>query len=119
MKYLILIYAKENSWTPEEHPDAVRKSVGVCRELADRGRFFDAAPLKGPATARHGTRQGGKKLVHDGPFVETKEHLGGYFLVEADNHEEAMDIAFRLPGTERGWAEVWPVMEVEGLPASS
>jgi hypothetical protein len=61
----------------------------------------------------------GKALVTDGPFAETREQLGGYFLVEAAGIEEAIEIAARIPGARIGTVEVREVTEVEGLPGTS
>ena len=63
--------------------------------------------------------QDGETIVTDGPFSETKEVLGGYFLVEAESLEEAAKIAARLPGARRGTAEVRPLMDVQGLPTNA
>ena len=59
----------------------------------------------------------GKRLVTDGPFAETREQLGGYFLIEANNLQEAMAVAERIPGARKGTVEIRPVMELPGLPA--
>ena len=58
----------------------------------------------------------GKRLVTDGPFAETREQLGGYFLVDAEDLDEAIAIAARIPGARRGTVEVRPVIEIAGLP---
>jgi len=60
--------------------------------------------------------RGGKRLVTDGPFAETREQLGGYFLVEAKNLDEALDIAARIPMVRKGTVEVRPVIDIPGLP---
>ena len=61
----------------------------------------------------------GKRSVSDGPFAETKEVLGGYFLIDVETLDEAIAIAARIPGARRGTAEIRPIMEVDGLPAVS
>jgi hypothetical protein len=60
----------------------------------------------------------GKRIVTDGPFAETKEQLGGYFLIEASNLDEAMGIADRIPGARWGTVEIRPVIEIPKLPAA-
>ena len=60
--------------------------------------------------------RGGKRLVTDGPFAETYEHLGGYFLIDAKNLDEAIEIAGRVPGGRVGTVEIRPVLEISGLP---
>ncbi|MAT15465.1 MAG: hypothetical protein CMJ46_09360 [Planctomyces sp.] len=118
MKFLLLMYAEEGVWPPEEHALAVQESVAVCQELHDKGQYLSAAPLQPPSTAACVRVREGKTVVTDGPFAETKEQLGGYFLIEAADIAEAIGIAARLPGPRRGVAEVRPVMEVPNLPVS-
>ena len=60
----------------------------------------------------------GKRLVTDGPFAETREQLGGFFMIEAKNLDEAIDIAGRIPGARKGSVEIRPVVEIPGLPAA-
>ena len=118
MKYMILLYAEPGAWPPEEHRAALQESIGICHQLHAQGRYLGASPLQPANTARCVRVRDGKGVVSDGPYAETKEQLGGYFLVDAANIDEALAIAARIPGARRGTAEVRPVMEVEGLPAS-
>jgi hypothetical protein len=82
------------------------------------GAFVYASPLHPVATATSVSVRGGKRLVTDGPFAETREQLGGYFMVEAENLDEALAIAERIPGARWGTVEVRPVIELPNLPPS-
>ena len=69
------------------------------------------------ATATSLRVRDGKRFVTDGPFAETREHLGGYFLVDANDLDEAIGIAARIPGARKGTVEIRPVLEIAGLPS--
>lgn len=119
MKYLLLMYAEEGAWPPEDHKVALEESIDICHQLHARRQYLGAAPLQPPATAKCVRLKDGKPVVSDGPYAETKEQLGGYFLVDVDSMEEAIAIASRIPGTRRGTAEIRPILEVSGLPELS
>jgi hypothetical protein len=119
MKYMLLIYTDENSWTETERAHCYEESTQLCHELNSRGQFLAANPLEGVASATSVRVREGKRLVTDGPFAETREQLGGYFLVEATDLNEAITIAGRIPGARKGTVEVRPVIEIPGLPAGS
>lgn len=116
MKYILLMYAEEGAWPPEDHQVALAESIDVCHQLHAAGQYRGASPLQPPATATCVRLRDGKPLVFDGPYAETKEQLGGYFLIDVGSLEEAIAIATKIPGTRRGTAEIRPIMEVEGLP---
>jgi hypothetical protein len=116
MKYMLLIYTDENSWTDDERQHCYAESTNLTHELNARGQYVAASPLHPVATATSVQVRDGKRLVTDGPFAETREQLGGYFLVEASDLNEAIAIAARIPGARKGTVEVRPVFEVEGLP---
>ncbi|OYP36016.1 YciI family protein [Rhodopirellula sp. MGV] len=116
MKYLVLIHSREDAWPDPEHEVAIRESVEVCQAYHQQGKFIDAAPLQKTSTAKCVRVREGKASVQDGPFAETKEVLGGYFLIDVDSMDEAIEFAKQIPGTRRGIAEIRPVIEVEGLP---
>lgn len=109
MKYIILMYAAEGAWPPEEHQVALADSIDLCHRLHAEGKYLSAAPLYSPATAKCVRVRCGQTLTTDGPFAETTEQLGGYFLVEARDLDEAIAIAARIPGTLRGTAEIRPL----------
>jgi hypothetical protein len=117
MKYMLLIYMEENALSETERADCYVKSAGLAREMHSRGQYLSANPLHPVSTATSVRVREGKRLVTDGPFAETREQLGGYFLVEAKDLDEAIAIAERIPGARVGAVEIRPVMEVPGLPA--
>jgi hypothetical protein len=116
MKYMLLIYSDENVWTQAEREHCYAESTELTHDLHKRGQFLGASPLHSISTATSVRVREGKRLVTDGPFAETREHLGGYFLIEAENLDEAIDVAGRIPGAKRGTVEIRPIMEISGLP---
>ena len=116
MKYLLLIYGAEDVWSDAERSACYLDSAALARDLDARGQFLGANPLHPVSTAASVRVRGGQRLVTDGPFAETREQLGGYFLVEARDLDAAIDIAGRIPGAAKGTVEVRPVLEVAGLP---
>lgn len=113
---MLLIYGDEQAWSDEERERCYGESAAFARELDAGGRYLGAAPLHPVATATSVRVRDRKRLVTDGPFAETREQLGGYFLIEAGNLDEAIEIAARLPGARLGTVEIRPVLEVPGLP---
>jgi hypothetical protein len=112
MKYLLLIYSKEGVWPPDEHQVALNESIELCHQLHARGKYLDAAPLLPVSTAASVKIRDGLPMVIDGPFAETKEQLGGYFLIDADDLDDAISIAASIPGTRRGTTEIRPLFEL-------
>lgn len=116
MRYMLLIYLDENAPSESERAKCYEESAQLARDLDAKGQYLAAAPLYPTSTATSVKVRDGKRLVTDGPFAETREQLGGYFLVEASDLDEALRIAARIPGARMGTVEVRPVMEVAGLP---
>jgi hypothetical protein len=116
MKYMLLIYTAEDAWTDGEREHCYAESTELTHDLNARGQYLGASPLQPVATATSVRIRDGKQMVTDGPFAETREQLGGYFLVEARDLNEAISIAARIPGARKGTVEVRPVMELQGLP---
>jgi hypothetical protein len=116
MKYMLLIYMDEQAMNDTEREQCYVKSAQVAQDLHSNGQYLAASPLHPVATATSVRVRDGRPLVTDGPFAETREQLGGYFLVEAQDIDEAIRIAARLPGATVGTVEVRPIMEVGGLP---
>lgn len=118
MQYMLLIYMDENALNDAEREACYQESTNFTHELNASGRYLAAAPLHPTSTATSVRVRDGKRLVTDGPFAETREQLGGYFLVEAENLDEALAIAERIPGAKFGTVEVRPVVELPGMPNS-
>ena len=116
MKYMLLVYTDESVWTEAAREECLAESTRLSHELHSKGQFLGASPLHPIATATSVRVRDGKRLVTDGPFAETHEQLGGYFLIEAPNLDEAIAIAARIPGARKGTIEVRPVVELEGMP---
>ncbi|HEU5434006.1 MAG TPA: YciI family protein, partial [Thermomicrobiales bacterium] len=89
MKYMLLIYGAEDAWSERERTDCYAESAHLARDLHAGGQYLAASPLHPAATARSVRVRDGKRLVTDGPFAETREQLGGYFLVDAADVDEA------------------------------
>jgi hypothetical protein len=118
MKYMLLIYADEKVIRTEaDRQHCYEESTALTHELNSRGQYLAASPLQPVATATSVRVREGKPMVTDGPFAETREQLGGYFLVEAKDLNEAIAIAGRIPGARWGTVEVRPVLELAGLPS--
>ncbi|MBF2028715.1 MAG: YciI family protein [Oscillatoriales cyanobacterium C42_A2020_001] len=117
MKYLLLIYMEENAMSDTEREHCYVASAQVAQDLHTNGKFVASAPLHPVATATSVQVRDGKSLVTDGPFAETREQLGGFFLVNAQDLDEAITIATRIPGARVGTIEIRPVLEIAGLPA--
>jgi hypothetical protein len=116
MRYMMLVYLDENALDEREREACYHESVGLTHELKARGQYLAASPLQPVATATSVRVRDGRRLVTDGPFAETREQLGGYYLVEARDLDEALAIAERIPGAKRGTIEVRPVVELTGMP---
>lgn len=116
MKYLLLIYSDEQVWTDAEREHCYKESTNLAHELNSKGQFLATAPLQPTSMATSVRVRNGRRVVTDGPFAETREQLGGYFLVEAKHLDEVIDIAGRIPGARKGTVEIRPVLEIGGLP---
>jgi len=116
MKYMLLIYQDEQVLRETERQACYVESTALAHHLKSKGQFLAAAPLQPVSTATSVRIRDGKRLVTDGPFAETREQLGGYFLVDAKDLDEAIGIAARIPGARKGTVEIRPVIEIEGLP---
>ena len=116
MKYMLLIYGDEKAWTDTERHECYGESTQLAHTLQAQGHYLGASPLQSVATATSVQVRQGRRLVTDGPFAETREQLGGFFMIEAKNLDEAIDIAGRIPGARKGTVEIRPVVEVPDLP---
>ncbi len=116
MRYMLLIYSPEDSWTPEQWKECVETSSGICQELAEKGQLIAASPLHPVATATTVRVRDGKTIVTAGPFAETIEQLGGFYVIDVQHLDEAIQIATRLPPVKKGVVEIRPIMKIAGLP---
>ena len=117
MKYMMLIYMEDQALDEAEREYCYVESTQLAVELKANGQYLAASPLQPTSTATSVRVRDGKRMVTDGPFAETREHLGGYFMVEAKDLDEAICIAGRIPGARVGTVEIRPVIEIPGLPA--
>ena len=116
MRYALLIYASEQDWASqsEEESQAVNQEyMSFTKDIVDRGIYQSGEALQPTATATTVRVRDGETLTTDGPFAETKEQLGGFYVVEAKDLDEAIEIAARIPDVRNGSIEVRPVMEID------
>ena len=116
MKYMLLVYMDEQAMTDDERKQCYVESAQLTQELNVKGQYVAAGPLHSVVTATSLRVRDGNRVVTDGPFAETREQLGGYYIVEARDLDEAMAIAERIPPARYGTIEIRPLMEIEGLP---
>ncbi len=116
MKYMLLVYLDEQAMTDEERAHCYVESAQLTQDLHANGKFVSASPLHPVATATSVRVREGKRFVTDGPFAETREQLGGYYIVDANDLDEALAIAEKVPPVKYGTVEIRPVMEISGLP---
>ncbi len=119
MKYMLMVYLDEHAMTNEEREHCYVESAQLSQDLNASGNYLSASPLHPVATATSVRVREGKRVVTDGPFAETREQLGGYYIVEAKDLDEAISIAERIPPARFGTVEIRPVMEIAGLPSDS
>lgn len=119
MQYMLLIYADEQVWTESERAECYAESTELAHELHSKGQYLGALPLQSVATATSLQIREGRRIVRDGPFAETREQLGGFYLIEAKDLDEAIAIAGRIPAARKGTVEIRPVVELANLPEMS
>jgi hypothetical protein len=116
MKYMLLVYLDEQAMNEAEREHCYVESAQLAQELNSSGHYLNASPLHPVATATSVRVRDGRRVVTDGPFAETREQLGGYYVIEAGDLDEAIRIAERIPPARFGTIEIRPVMEIGGLP---
>jgi len=116
MKYMLLIYASETEYTYPERAECFKESTELAHTLKSEGKFISTAPLHPIANSTTVQVRDGRRLVTDGPFAETREQLGGYFMINAKDLDDAINVAGRIPGARRGTVEIRPVLEIPGVP---
>jgi hypothetical protein len=119
MKYMLLCYDDEQYWQDAGEAGmaaAMQDVTEIIDDLKAKGELLDCAPLQ-PATFGANVQvRDGKRQVTDGPFAETREVLGGYYVIDVENLDEAIRIAARHPGARVGTVEIRPVVELPDLP---
>ncbi len=110
MKYMLLIYAAESCWTEQERHECMLESKAICDELESDGKLLAASPLHPVATATSVRVRDGQSQITDGPFAETTEQLGGYYIIDVNDLDEAIAIATRLPPAKKGSVEIRPLL---------
>jgi hypothetical protein len=116
MKYMLLVYMNENAMTDNERQHCYAESAQLTQDLDAKGQYVAAGPLHPVSTATSVRVREGKRIVTDGPFAETREQLGGFYIVDAKDLDEAMAIAEKIPPAKYGTIEIRPLMEIPGLP---
>jgi len=116
MKYMLLVYMNENAMTDDERQHCYVESAQLTQDLDAKGQYVAAGPLHPVSTATSVRVREGKRIVTDGPFAETREQLGGFYIVDAKDLDEAMVIAENIPPAKYGTIEIRPLMEIPGLP---
>lgn len=122
MKFMLLCYHEEDAWENAgevAHQQAMSEAVCLAQELHASGKYLYATPLQSVSVATCVRMRDGKRLVTDGPFAETREVLGGFYVIDVNDFDEAMKVAARHPGARLGAVEVRPVLEIAGLPTDS
>jgi hypothetical protein len=120
--FLLLCYDDEAAWEaagPRALAEARAEAAALARRLADEGRYLGASPLHPVAMATCVRVRGGRRVISDGPFAETHEVLGGFYLILAEDRDTAVRFAAQHPGARVGTVEVRPVFDVSGLRKSS
>ena len=119
MKYLCLIYEDEKAWLnlPKEQSDAIMgEYFGFTEDIRKSGHYVGGDALHPTNTATTIRVRNGKTSATDGPFAETKEQLGGYYLIEAKDLNEAIQVASRIPSARFGSVEIRPVVDFSAVP---
>jgi hypothetical protein len=113
---MLLIYQDEQILSDDYREACYTESRAIAHDLSEKGRLLGTSPLYPTQTATSIRIRDGKRMVTDGPFAETREQLGGYYLIDVPDLDEAIDVASRIPGARNGTVEVRPVIELSGLP---
>jgi len=113
---MLLVYYDEKTMSDSEREHCYVESTQLAQEIKDKGQYLLASPLHSVATATSVRVRENRRLVTDGPFAEAREQLGGFYLIEAKNLDEAINVAERIPVARLGTIEIRPVLEIPGLP---
>ncbi|MDQ8184013.1 YciI family protein [Pelagicoccus sp. SDUM812002] len=119
MKYMLLIYGSEDTWTEQEREDCMLESMAISDELESQGKWIASSPLFPVSSATSLRVRNGKRQITDGPFAETVEQLGGYYIIDVVDLDEALSIAERLPPSKKGTVEIRPLFPLPARRASN
>ncbi len=115
MKYMLLIYSQEANWTEQERIECMTESAALCARWEEEGVLIAADPLEPVETATCVNKKEGRTLITDGPFAETHEQLGGYYIVDVADLDVAIAMAKQLPPVSKGTVEIRPITEIPQL----
>jgi hypothetical protein len=118
MKYMLLIYMTETAMNPAEREQCYKDSTALAHSLKAEGQFVTASPLQSVTTATTVRVRENRRMVTDGPFAETREQLGGFYMIDAPDLDAAISIASRIPAAKYGRVEIRPIVELPNLPTS-
>lgn len=118
MKYMLLVYMNENAMTEAERGQCYVDSTKLANDLHAKGQFVATSPLHSVTTATSVRVREGKPLVTDGPFAETREQLGGFYIIDVKNLDDAIAVAAQIPPARKGTIEIRPILEIPNLPAT-
>lgn len=119
MRFLLIVHHNETRFaamSDDVKRAMLAESIAVTHDLHAHGQYIDASPLVPSRAGARVSVRNGQASVTDGPFVETHEHIAGYFFIHAENLAAAVDVARRIPGARLGYVEVREVLEIDGLP---
>ena len=114
MKYMLLIYSDPNAFDPAQGDTIMGEYMAFTQEIVDSGELVAGDPLQGLETATSVRVRDGKRQTTDGPFAETKEVLGGYYIVDVKDLDRALELAAKIPDSRTGVIEVRPLMAIPG-----
>jgi hypothetical protein len=110
---MFLLYTNEAEWAGVEEATVIREHAQLIEDLVETGKYKTSDALESFKTATTVRVRGGKTLFTDGPFAETKEYLGGYYIVDAKGLDEAIAIAARIPDARVGSVEIRPIRAID------
>jgi hypothetical protein len=112
VKYMLLIYNDPTSWDPSQADAVYGEYMTFTQGIIESGELVAGDPLQGPETATAVRVRNGSTTTTDGPFAETKEHIGGYYIVDVKDLDRAVELAGHIPDSRTGSVEVRPVMDM-------
>jgi hypothetical protein len=114
VKYMLLIYGDPSSYNPADGEKIMGEYMAFTQAIIDSGEMVAGDPLEGVETATSVRVRAGKTAPTDGPFAETREHLGGYYIVDVKDLDRAIELAGQIPDARTGVVEVRPVRDMAG-----